>query len=381
MKALQHILEILMSVWTWFRNRWQQEATHYTYFPIDAANVSGRTLFPDEIKSGEHYFKLTLAEMFLKNDREWFSAWHPVTYSLIKLKFGDSEETISHVAGPSSIKDIDQHANASISMNHTVVPVVPFNGGDIELEAGLVAVKDSDDVKQLLKVLTDVSTTLAVPQLSAAVSFAQPLVNGIETLAGSDKNKTVLRLHDTFSSGPLLRARYLAGIDAAAGTIPENELFVKNDKLCRGTSLANSQQLNGQNYVLFRIDALAQRDDWDELTVIKEPFQLAIDMLNAALGEPDPDKQKSMVEEAKRRLAFAKLAAYKSKDLTKVAGRRQVTDSLQRKFEEAKQMFGQGAAAPLEEFSLAQAMAKPMPHAEAVALGEMDESELYFSSK
>jgi hypothetical protein len=366
-----------MSIWTWFTNRWQQEAKHYTYVRIPADHVDGRNLLPDELKAGEHYFKLTLAEMFLKDDRAWFSAWHPATYSLIRFTFGDSEETVSHLAGPSSIKDVDQHANASISMNYTVVPIVPFNGGNIELEAGLVAVKDSDDVKQLLKVLTDVSSTLAVPQLSAAIGFAQPLVNGIESLTGSDKNITILRLHDTFSAGPTLRARYLAAIALPARSIPEAELFVKNDKLCRGVSLAVAQPLSGQNYVLFRIDALTQRDDWEDLTAIKEPFLQAIEMLNSAVAEPDPDKKKGVLEEAQRRLRSAKLAAFRSKDLTKIVGRRQVIDALQRKFNEAQQMFGQGASAALEEFNLSRVMAVPMPHAEAVALGEIDESELF----
>jgi hypothetical protein len=368
-----------MNIWTWLKTRWQQEGVHFTYIPIEADRVEGRTLLPGDIKSGEHYLKITLAEMFLENDREWFSAWHPATYSMIKFKFGDSEATFSCVAGPSALKDVDQHANAFISLNHTVVPVVPFNGGDIEVEAGLVAVKDSDDVKNLLKVLTDVSTTLAVPQLSAAVAFAQPLVSGIETLAGSDKNKTVLRLHDSFSSGSTLRAKYLAAIGAPDRTIPANELYVRNDRLCRGSSLDKAEPLKGYSYALFRLDGLEERDDWESLISIQEPFLQAIEMLNSALTEPDPDKQKAMVDEGQRRLGAAKLAAYRSKDLTKVAGRRQVIDALQRKFNEAKTLFGQGASAPLQEFTLASAMAVPMPHKEAVALGEMDESELYLN--
>ena len=366
-----------MSIWTWFKNRWQKEAQHFTYLPIEVNHVEGRNLFPDEIKSGEHYFKLTLADMFLKDDRAWFSAWHPAVYSLIKFRFGDTEESVSHVAGPSTIKDVDQHPNASISMNHTLVSVVPFNGGDIELESGLMAIKDSDDVKQLLKVLTDVSTTLAVPQFSAAIKFAQPLVNGIEELTGSNKNQTVVRLHDTFSAGPTLRARYLAAVGAPAGSIPAGELFVKNDKLCRGANIASAQPMTGRDYMLLRIDAMSQRDDWEDLTSIKEPFMQAIEMLNAALNEPEPDKQKGMVEEAQRRLGAAKLAAYRSKDLTKVVGRRQVVGALQQRFTEAKKMFGSGAAAPLEEFSLSSVMAHAMAPDEARALGELDEAELY----
>ena len=58
-----------MSLWSILQDRWQKEAKQYTYAAIGAERVTGRALMPGEIKAGQHYFKLTLAEMFLKNNR------------------------------------------------------------------------------------------------------------------------------------------------------------------------------------------------------------------------------------------------------------------------------------------------------------------------
>lgn len=366
-----------MDILEWFRDRWQCEAAHYTYVSIDAGHVKGRALFPDPLKAGEHYIKLTLAEIFLKNDRAWFSEWHPAGYSLVTLRFGNTAQTISHVAGPSSIKEVDRRSDATILLNHTVVPLVPFNGGEIELEAGVVAVKGADDVRQLLQVLTGISSTLAIPQLSAAIAFAQPVVDGIQSLAGSDKNQTKVRLHNSFSQGPALRAHYLAAIGAEAGTIPPSELFIVNDRLCRGATIDTAQSLTGFDYALFRLDAFSERDDWEQLSSIKEPFDQAVDALSNAAMEPEPDKQAAMLAGATRWLTVALNAAYKSKDLTSTIGRRQVVDALKRKFAEARQAFGQGAAAARPDFGFAAAMANRISPDEAAALGPLDESELF----
>ena len=240
-----------------------------------------------------------------------------------------------------------------------MVPVVPFNGGEVELEAGLVAIKGSDDARQLLKVLTDVSATLTIPQLSAAVAFAGPIVNGIEALVGADKNQTVLRLHDTLPEGTGLRGRYLAAVGAAAGTIPERELFVRNDCLCRGVNLDSAQPLNSFNYMLFRIDSIAQRSDWEDLTALKEPFDKSIAMLRQAVTAPDPAKQ---IEEARKQLILAKMAALDSIDLTKDTGPLQVSLAMQKKFDMAKAMLSSASLAFSEpDFSFATAMAEADP--------------------
>lgn len=117
-----------------------------------------------------------------------------------------------------------------------------------------------------------------------------------------------------------------------------------HDRLHYGPTAAVATELTGYDYALFRLDAVGERDDYQALTAISEPYQAAIEALSASIQEADSQKEKDKLLEAERLLGAAKLAAYKSKELTFKAGRRQVIEALQKGFNEAKALLGSGAA-------------------------------------
>src|SRR5262249_3316475 len=162
------------------------------------------------------------------------------------------------------------------------------------------------------------------PQLSVALTFAQPLVEGITDLVGSSDNQLVLRLHDTFSQGGGFRAGYLALIGAPDKTLDTNEMWVKGDRLHYGATSDVAVARTGYDYALLRVDSVDERDDYHALSAIDAPYQSAISALSEAVLEPDPQKQKDKMAEAERLLGAAKVAAFKSNELTFKAGRRQV---------------------------------------------------------
>ena len=73
-----------MNLFEWLQSRWSNEAVHYTYLWIRDANVQlagGAPFVPVTVQAGQHYYRLWLAEMFLKNDRDWGSSWYPAVMS------------------------------------------------------------------------------------------------------------------------------------------------------------------------------------------------------------------------------------------------------------------------------------------------------------
>jgi hypothetical protein len=127
---------------------------------------------------------------------------------------------------------------------------------------------------------------------------------------------------------------------------------------------------------VFRIDTPAERDDWDSLSSIEEPYQAAIEMLQSALMNPDPELQKNMLLEADRRLGAAKLAAFRAKELTKVVGRNQVLQALQDRYADAKKKLAPGAADEPIPRTLSQVMTSRISVEDARRLGEMTERDL-----
>jgi hypothetical protein len=361
-----------MSLMDWFQDRWRSPGVHLTYEFIDASRVQGLAppMSAAPMKSGEHYFRITLAEMFLKNSRAWFTNYSPAVYSVVKLTFGSQEEAVSHIAGPSNLQDLKAASlNKGVTINYSLTPLIPFNGGDVEIEAGLVAVPGSNDVKRLLKVLTDFSKTLAVPQLSVALTFAQPLSDGIMDLVGANDNQLVLRLHDTFSQGGGFRPGYLALIGALDKELKVEQMWVKGDRLYYGATSDEAVALTGYDYALLRVDSVDERDDYHALSSIDTPYQSAISALSDAVLEPDPQKKKDKMTEAERLLAAAKVAAFKSSELTFKAGRRQVIQALQKGFDEAKALLAGGAAGQDVAGTLKKAMAGAMSVSEALLAG------------
>ncbi len=356
-----------MPLLDWFKTRFKDESKKYKYTEIDPTHVKfkdNHQINPDTLKAGTHYFRLWLLEMFLKNDRDWFKSWHPAVHSAVTFKFGDKEELVTHVAGQTRLKNVEPaNLDKVVSVNHALTSLVPFNGGEVIVDAGLLAMQGSDSIKGFLKVLGDFSSLLVVPQLSAALAVAAPLANGVSELVGATDGKLMLGLSDTWTGGAggNLREKYFVVILAEDKKIEDDKLWVENNRLKYGDTQEGSELLTGYNYMLFRIERQDEFDAWDSLTSIKQPFDQALLLL----------KSGNKVE-ADALLKQAKLAAFSAKELTSEVDNRRVIDLLQKKFDQAKEFLGQGA---FEDFdsSLESAMKGPgvMSVEEAAGKGKL----------
>lgn len=358
-----------MGLLNWFQTLFRDEAKKYKYTEIDPTHIKfkdNHQINPAPLKAGQHYFRLWLVEMFLKNDRDWFKSWHPAVHTAITFRFGDKEELITHVAGQSRLTDVGpDNLDKVVSVNHPLTSLVPFRGGDVEVDAGLLAMQGKDDVKSFLKVLGDFSSLLVVPQLSAALAVATPLANGVAELVGATNGSLVLGLHDTWTGGAgggnLLREKYFVVILAEDFEIDETKLWVENDRLKYGDTQETGKLLTGYNFMLFRIERQDEFDAWDSLTSIKEPFDQATTLV-----------QSGNKEQAEVFLKQAKLAAYNAKELTRDVDGRRIIDILQKRFDFAKDFLGAGAFEQFDK-SLANAMKAPgvMSVQEAVSKGKL----------
>jgi hypothetical protein len=355
---------------------------HYTDLWIPEENVTippGETLPKGGIKSGEHYFRIWLSEMFLKNDRDWGASWYPAVLASVELKFGNNTTELTHVAGETTLKNFDMKAlNKGVSVNHEITTLIPFNGGTVRLEAALLAMQGKSDPKSLVKILGDFSKLLVVPQLSSALVVAEPLVNGITELIGATNAHPELRIQNTWTGSGVgganvLRPGYFAVISAKSGEIAPASLFVRNNQLYFGEN-----QLTGYHYMLFRVDVTETRDDYDSLTSIAEPYNEALGMLSNALTQDDPAMKDKMMKDAENRYAATRLAAFRAPELTTTVGRNQVLEALKRRWDEAKSQLGAGGFADSFPRTLKAAMRNPIPAEAAIEIGERrDESELW----
>ncbi len=300
----------LTDLWNTLAGWKDRNAAHYLYERIPAERTD-LTDAPLELAPSQSYFRLWLKEMYLAKSRRWFTDWYPAVTALVRLKFADRDGvTLSSVAQPPEGK-----LSQGVFVNYRLTELVPYNGGAVEIDAGLLALKGANHLAPAVRILESVSKLIAAPLLPV-LAIAEKVAGGIKDLVDSMNGEVHLSLHDTFTSkgggGTVMRAGYAAVILATRDQIDPAWLFVRDNRLQYGPSGAAPEPLEGFDYMLFYIEGRTDRDDWRQFSNIQGPLEQAI----AALIEGDKAKG-----DAYRKVAVT--AAFTSPDLA-VQDRRRV---------------------------------------------------------
>jgi hypothetical protein len=343
-------------LWDTIKGWVDKNAGHYLFVTIPKDRTDAD--YDDSpLEADRSYFRLWLNEMFLTKSREWFSDWHPAVHSSVQLKFGDYDNVnLSRVA-----RAPENKLSQAVLLNYTLTELVPFRGGTVEIEAGLLALKGKDYLQTTIKLLQEFSGLIAAP-LSQALNIAEKVSSGMQdVLAGSD-GEVHLALHQAFTSAGGgqndLRPGYFAVIKAEASNIASDRLYVKESKLYYAAAPgAQPQPLAGYDYMLFRIEGRKERDDW-RLKNIQEPLDRAMEAI--LQGEDQKAKAYRMV---------AITNAFQSPDLA-VYDRRRVVQAIKDELAEIQEQ-GLGAVGGATRSLNKIVSARAMPVKQAAALGEM----------
>ena len=335
----------------WFR----RDAAHYVDAFFDPADGDGLRGEQGPVVAGRDYFRLWLEEMWLAQDRDWFTDWHPAVQSHVRIEAGGGEPIdIPRLVSPLDLMDKpDRKARGPvISKGRPLTALMPFNGGTVTLQAGLLAIKGRDDVATLIKVLGGFADLLAVPQLSAVTRIAGPVNDGIRELLGLGDENLALGFDETLASevpegSRGFRAGHVGIVLAEASE--GRGLSVVDRRLHK-----DGARLEGVSYLLFGVEKRSARDDWEELPEIVEPLNKAI----AALGVGAAEQADTM-----RRAAI--VAANVSRELT-TADRRRVVQAINDRYQEVGGGLG---AVEVEGAQFGELVEGTMSPDQALALG------------
>jgi hypothetical protein len=218
--------------------------------------------------------------------------------------------------------------------NYALTPLMPFPGGTVEVLSGLVAVQGASGWKTAVKVLEKFSGLVASP-LGQTLTLAREVTGAISDFMQQSNGQVHLGLHQAFSAvggggANAFKAGYLAVIGAPKNQFKSANLVVDGDQLYHVAKAgAAPVAMQGVDYMLFRIEAREERDDW-QLPNINEPWEKA----RAAYAT-------SRANEGKEHKATAIAAAFLSSDLTKPDQLR-VAKAIKADIEEVEKL-GQGA--------------------------------------
>ena len=297
----------------WLNRQIESQAERISYVRIPDTHIyrQGQNVQSPAVslKPNEHYFRLWVKEMRLQATTRWFTKFHPAVHSLTSITFANQTLDLARVAGPSEFEGVEQgNLDSSVALNFPLTSTLPFVGGDVNINLGLVSVPTKDNIGEMLEMVSDVTGILNVPQISTVVAFAGTAANSIRQFIGVADPSLQLYFKDTFTSGAggsPLKSGYFVSLNLPEDQIDRSRLWVRDERLVYGQSAEAGIALNDADYMLIHLEALTERDDWRQFPLIDDPLSEAL--VAAINGESDA---------AKKALRRAKVAAYMLDDLT-----------------------------------------------------------------
>jgi hypothetical protein len=267
-----------MSIIDWFSKQFNHDSKHYvlTRVPTD-------TVVSTKFVANKHYFRLWLAEMYLKNDGSLFRSYSPVVQSAVEIKVGSKDsETFPYIAGPLNLNLDKNTLGRGVKIDFQLTNLIPYRGGNLSICAGLFAYVEKDYFQEFLGVLNNISKYLTLGQLSSVLNVTNTVVSGFQSLLNLDDKHLHLVYQQGFGGtgpdgGSELENGYFAVINADASQFDKSKLFVKNSQLHFGNDLESCRPLEGYDYMLFRIECASTKSDYLEVAGLRELYNKAVE--------------------------------------------------------------------------------------------------------
>jgi hypothetical protein len=340
----------------WKRVQQATEGKKYVYQPIDMG---------EPFESGQHYLRIVMAEMYLEKSFAWFRTWYPAVHAGIQLAFGDQDAVnIARVVKPP--EDATKHG---VLKNYHILELTPYNGGTVELQGALLALKGANYLGTAIEVLQSFSSLVA-PPFGQALAIAEKVSNGLDSLLDATDGNARLPYHDTFVGKDMganeLKPGYLALIRAEAGQA-RDEVLVDRLSVVNGELHYDGgggyKPFRQADYMLLRIEQTGQRDDYDQLGPIKEAYDDFLD----ALEMEDLDEAEQAARQAKRAI---RIAIQRSPDIAKYDKTR-AWENIKAGLELLEEEFGLGGADIQRSTVTNLINSGPVTMREALSLGEL----------
>ncbi|HLL31982.1 MAG TPA: hypothetical protein VK403_13395 [Allosphingosinicella sp.] len=304
----------MAGLFDWLGKLVRDDAEHKTQIRIGVDHV----LIPGHesilLAAEQHYVRLWLVEMFLRENTSWFTKRYPLTYSLVETNAGGKATEFANVSGKNRLEIKQTDLGRSLLYNYPMTPLLPFKGGTISLDCGLVSMTASNVVTKFAGVVSEFAGKLGGAQIAAATDIASSIASSVQDLLGAGDAVSKLYYHNAFTGaegGAPLTSGYIFLSEKVEGKVDPARLWVTSDGVREGNRGGPLQPLDPQDYLLIQIECVSERDDYRAFSYISEPFEQALD----AKGEGDDAKGQLLLRQAKR-------AVQRSADFTKVDAKR-----------------------------------------------------------
>jgi hypothetical protein len=260
MKSISEIWDIIS----------RSATVQYPAFPIPPGHVVSPKLSNIGFKADEAYFELRICEQFLRDRREYWNEYNPLTLAFSEFIYGGARRSFPFVVGPGILKGLEQlEGDERVRYRNTrVAGPIPYRGDSVAISVGLFRVKTRDWARQALSLLESVAKAFDSSKLTNYLNITEPLMDGIESFLGmKDQMQFRLGQRDEFVDpethvGNVFSPGYFVTIRGDEQKIEKEKFWIKENQLYIGENASHLQSYREQDYILYQISLFDKRNDY-----------------------------------------------------------------------------------------------------------------------
>jgi hypothetical protein len=275
-KAMPTLLERVSKVWDVIR---QSPSFLPTCVPIPESHVDRAIGGP--FTRNQHYFQVRLNEMYLPYSRQWATTYLPMTLALTEFQYNRAVQAAPMVVGPSLIeeKGISIPDSGLLLQDTRVAGLHPYTGGRVSVAIVLYRAQRENLVRKLLSIVESAASALDFSASSGVyLKIAATVLDGVEALFDGGQIQPLIgyrKEYDPDGNAPITPG-YFALLANQQNNIDPARLWVKNNRLCYGDTLAEAVSVQERNaaaanplqeteFVLYSLVQSVSRSDVDLL--------------------------------------------------------------------------------------------------------------------
>ncbi|MCI1778607.1 MAG: hypothetical protein LKI53_01465 [Bacteroidales bacterium] len=226
---------------------------------------------PVLFKKGENYFEIRITEQFLKDRREYWNEYNPLTVILSDFIYGKKKRSFPFVLGPDILKGLEQlKGQENVRYKNTRVSgPCPYRGDQLSLFVGLFRLKTKDWAKQAVGLLESVAKAFDSSKLSSYISVSDPIMEGLESFLGmGDQMQFRLGFRNEYedpetSGDNQFRSGYYLMLRCDEKSVDPGMFWVKDNQLYSGPDKDNLRLYTDNDFILYEIAGSDVRNDYE----------------------------------------------------------------------------------------------------------------------
>lgn len=314
-----------MGLRNFFKSLAQKETMLPDYFKIPDANTGYQANPGNAFTLMEHYFTVTLNEMYLDTERKWWTAHEPMVFSITEYNYGVQRVETPAVVGTDSIKaKMKNTPRGMIFQDVRLAGINPYSGGPVVINIALYRSQTANYLTSslnFLEKLAGIFQSNMAAVIKNVVKISGVIIEGIDALVD---NKTVdpvfgWSLHLDPDGGPgaaAITPGYYVMIGKSAHNWEPHHFYVKNNKLFYGQDSNSAVEFREGDYILFSLNQQPERNDY-QLLPVYQSYQKIVDF--AAQFDEISDDDKKKIGAMMRALNFEMM---KSPDIIPAQGKK-----------------------------------------------------------